>query len=71
MYWGYHDNTSGYQYVTNWRSIGNNKYLTFFDDAQSNPYVDVYVKFQQVAGYRPANYKTGYVFALIDSRDMS
>ena len=51
--------------------MGNNRYITFFDDSRSNPYVDKYVNFNRIAGNSPANYKTGYVFALVDSRDMS
>ena len=72
MYWGYIDGGSGYAPVSNsWRSMGNSRYITFFDDSRSNPYVDTYVNFNRIAGNSPANYKTGYVFALIDSRDMS
>lgn len=70
MYWGYIDGGSSYNNISIWRSMGNNRYITFFDDIRSNPYVDVYVNFQQIAGYRPAGYKTGYLFALVDSRDM-
>ena len=51
--------------------MGNSRYLTFFDDSRSNPYVDKYVNFTVINGSRPENYKTGYVFALVDSRDMS
>ena len=71
MYWGYIDGGSGYTSITTWRSIGNNRYLTFFDDSRSNPYVDKYVNFTSINGYRPGEYKTGYLFALVDSRDMS
>ena len=72
MYWGYQDGSSGYSGVSSaWRSMGNNRYITFFDDTRSNPYVDVYVNFNVINGSRPANYKTGYLFALVDSRDMS
>ena len=72
MYWGYIDGGSGYTGVSSsWRSMGNNRYITFFDDSRSNPYVDKYVNFNRIAGNSPANYKTGYVFALVDSRDMS
>lgn len=72
MYWGYIDGGSGYASVSNsWRSMGNSRYITFFDDSRSNPYVDKYVNFNRIAGNSPANYKTGYVFALVDSRDMS
>ena len=71
LYWGYIDGGGGYVYLTTWRSIGNNRYLTFFDDSLSNPYVDVYVNFTTINGYRPSGYKTGYLFALVDSRDIS
>ena len=71
MYWGYINGGSGYSSITAWRSIGNNRYLTFFDDSRSNPYVDKYVNFTVVNGYRPGDYKIGYLFALVDSRDMS
>lgn len=72
MYWGYIDGGSGYTGVSSsWRSMGNSRYITFFDDSRSNPYVDKYVNFNRITGNSPANYKTGYVFALIDSRDMS
>lgn len=71
MYWGYVDGNNGYTSVSTWRSIRENRYITFFDDNRSNPYVDVYVNFTEINGYRPGNYKTGYLFALVDSRDMS
>ena len=71
MYWGYIDGGNGYSYVSTWRAIGNNRYISFFDDSRSNPYVDIFVNFTGINGYRPANYKTGYLFALVDSRDMS
>ena len=71
MRWGYHDGTNGYLQINTLMNTGNNRYLTLFNDAQSSPYVDVYVNFKNIDGYRPANYKTGYVFALVDSRDMS
>lgn len=72
MYWGYQDGGSGYVSVSSsWRSMENNRYLTFFDDSRSNPYVDTYVNFTIINGSRPANYKTGYLFALVDSRDIS
>ena len=72
MYWGYIDGGSGYTGVSSsWRSMGNSRYITFFDDSRSNPYVDKYVNFNRIGGNSPANYKTGYVFALVDSRDMS
>jgi len=70
MYWGYIDGGGSYRVITTWRSIGDNKYLTFFDDSRSNPYVDVYVNFSTINGYQPQNYKTGYVFALVDSRNL-
>ena len=71
MYWGYIDGGNGYGYITTWRAIGNSRYITFFDDSRSNPYVDKYVNFNRIAGNSPQNYKTGYVFALVDSRDIS
>ena len=72
MYWGYPDGNNGYNGISSiWRSMGNSRYLTFFDDSRSNPYVDKYVNFTVINGSRPENYKTGYVFALVDSRDMS
>ena len=72
MFWGYVDGTNGYNSVSsNWRSMGDGKYITFFDDSYSIRYTDVYVNFTSINGYRPANYKTGYLFALVDSRDMS
>lgn len=70
MYWGYIDGGNGYSSVSSWRSMGNNRYITFFDDSRSNPYVNKYVNFNKIAGNTPANYKTGYVFALVDSRDL-
>ena len=70
MYWGYINGGSGYNSITAWRSIGNNRYLTFFDDSRSNPYVDKYVNFTVVNGYRPGDYKIGYLFALVDSRSL-
>ena len=71
LYWGYQDGSSGYDYITRWRSIGSNRYLTFFDDNTSNPWVDVYVNFTTINGYRPSDYKTGYLYSLVDSRDIS
>lgn len=71
MYWGYVDGGNSYNYVTTWRAIGNNRYISFFDDSRSNPYVDIFVNFTGINGYRPSGYKTGYLFALVDSRDIS
>ena len=68
MYWGYVDGSGAYDYISRWHSMGNNRYITFFDDTCSNPYVDVYVNFNRISGN---NYKTGYAFALVDSRDIS
>ena len=71
MYWGYVDGTNAYNSVSsNWRRMGGGKYITFFDDSYSILYTDVYVNFTSINGYRPADYKTGYLFALVDSRDM-
>lgn len=72
MRWGYVNGGSSYNGVeTVWRNIGNNMYLTFFDDSMSVRYVNKTVKFKGIDGYRPANYKAGYIYALVDSRDMS
>ena len=70
MYWGYIDGGNGYGSITTWRAIGNSRYITFFDDSCSNPYVDIFVNFTYINGYSPSGYKTGYLFALVDSRDM-
>ena len=50
--------------------MGNQRYMTFFDDSRSNAYVDVYVTFASIGGYRPNNYTTGRLWALVDSSDM-
>ena len=52
-----------------WTSLGNRNYATFFSDGGSNSYVDTYVTFKNIAGYRPGSYD-GRVTALVDSNDL-
>ena len=69
VYYMYYSYINGWDTIKNsWQSIGNNRYLSFFKDRYSDAYVDRYVNFKEITGN---NYKTGYVFALVDSRDMS
>ena len=69
VYYMYYSYINGWDTIKNsWQSIGNNRYLSFFKDRFSDAYVDRYVNFKEITGN---NYKTGYVFALVDSRDMS
>ena len=72
MRWGYANGSNSYQQVNStWRNVGNNRYLTFFDDIASTPYVNTSVKFKGIDGYRPANYKTGYLYALVNVDDIT
>lgn len=71
MRWAYPDGASSYASIsTVWRSMGGQRYMTFFDDSRSNAYVDVYVTFASIGGYKPNNYTTGRLWALVDSSDM-
>lgn len=69
VYYMYYSYINGWDTIKNlWQSIGNNRYLSFFKDRYSDAYVDRYVNFKEITGN---NYNPGYVFALVDSRDMS
>ena len=52
-----------------WINLGSNKYLSFFSDSVSNPYVSAHVTFDNVIGYRPSEYD-GRISALVDSNDI-
>ena len=70
--WGYVNGANSFNGVESiWRKIESNMYLTFFDDSISTRYVNKTVKFKGIDGYKPSDYKTGYLFALVDSRDIS
>ena len=67
----YPDGSSSYGSISaRWRSIGDSFYVTFFDDNFSKSYVDVYVTFKNIGGWKPQDYVTGRLFALVDSRDL-
>lgn len=66
----YPDGASSFESISNrWTNLGSNKYITFFSDSGSNSYVETYVTFKNIAGYRPGNYD-GRVSALVDSNDI-
>lgn len=66
----YPDGASAYGDISaRWTNLGNRNYVTFFSDQYSNSYVDTYVTFKNIAGYRPGSYD-GRVSALVDSNDL-
>ena len=74
MYYGYDSQETsggGYIYVTNFPyNLGDNYYLTFFNDSYSSSRVNTYVNFTTINGYRPQSYVAGYVFAIINKNDI-
>ena len=73
MYYGYDtsDGSSGYIYLTTFPyNLGDDNYLTFFNDSYSSSRVNTYVTFTSINGYHANLYVPGYVFALVNKNDI-
>ena len=74
--WGYLNGSSGggYSDVTEsangWYPSKNNVYITLFKDYRSRGYINQYVTFKSINGYKPNNWRSGLAEILVSTDDV-